>query len=72
MAASMNFNQLVVKLLADTKFRSAVAKDPTAALKAAKVKATKAQITALKGVDWANLEKVQNAFRAGVHPDSLS
>jgi hypothetical protein len=71
-AKSMNFNQLVTKLLADTRFRSAVQKNPAAALKSAKIKATSAQVSALKSVDWNSLEKVQNAFRAGLHPDSIS
>lgn len=72
MAASMNFSQLVTKLLADTRFRAAVEKNPAAALKKAKIKASKAQVAALKAVDWNSLERVQNAFRAGLHPDSFS
>lgn len=70
--ASMNFNHLVIKLLADPKFRAAVRKNPAAALKSARVKATKAQIAALKGVDWKSLAQVQTAFRAGLHPDTFS
>ena len=72
MAAAFNFNNLVLKMLADTDFRAAVQKNPAQALRSAGAKATRAQIAALKSVDWKSLEKVQDAFRAGVHPDSLS
>jgi hypothetical protein len=70
MAGPINFHSLVIKLLADPKFRMAVSKDPAKALRGAKVKATKAQIAALKGVDWKSLAKVEQAFRAGIHPDT--
>lgn len=70
MAAPINFHALVIKLLADPKFRVAVVKDPAKALRAAKVKATKSQIAALKEIDWASLAKVEQAFRAGMHPQT--
>ena len=72
MAAAFNFNNLVLKMLADNKFRAAVEKNPAQALRSVGAKATKAQVASLKAVNWASLEKVQDAFRAGVHPDSLS
>ena len=68
----IGFNQLVVKMLGDANFRAAVMKNPDAALKSIKVKATKQQIAALKGVDWTALEKVFTAFQKGVHANTFT
>jgi hypothetical protein len=68
----IGFNQLVVKMLGDANFRAAVMKNPAAALKSIKVTATKAQIAALKGVDWNGLEKVFQSFQKGVHPNTFT
>lgn len=68
----IGFNQLVVKMLGDAKFRAAVMKNPAAALKSIKVKATPAQIASLKAVDWKSLEKVFQSFQQGVHPNTFT
>ena len=68
----IGFNQLVVKMLGDAKFRAAVISNPAAALKSIRVKATKQQIAALKGVNWAGLEKVFQSFQRGVHPNTFT
>lgn len=68
----MGFNQLVVKMLGDAKFRAAVMKNPAAALKSIKVKATNQQVAALKGVNWTSLEKVFQSFQKGVHPNTFT
>lgn len=68
----IGFNQLVVKMLGDSRFRAAVIKNPAAALKSIKVKATAAQIAALKGVDWTGLERVFQSFQKGVHPNTFT
>ncbi len=71
MAAPLDFNHLVIRMLGDVKFRAAVVKNPEKALRSIKAKPTKQQIAALKAVDWASLDKVFAAFRAGMLPDSL-
>ncbi len=72
MAAPLDFNHLVIRMLGDAKFRLALIKNPEKALRAIKAKPTKQQIAALKAVDWTSLEKVFNAFKAGMHPDTFS
>lgn len=72
MASRMTFHQLVIKMLGDTKFRSAVIRDPEKALTSVGANPTKKQIDALKGVDWSEVEKVMAAFSSGMHPDTLS
>lgn len=72
MAAPVSFNHLVIKMLGDVKFRAALMKNPEKALRSIKAKPTRQQVAALKGVDWASLEKVFNAFKSGVHPDTFS
>ena len=72
MASRMTFHQLVVKMLGDTKFRNAVIRDPEKALTSIGANPTKKQIAALKGVDWNEVEKVMQAFSAGMHPDTIS
>ena len=72
MAAPVDFNHLVVKMLGSVKFRLAVMKDPEKALRSIKFKPTKQQVASLKEVDWNSLNKVFQAFRAGMHPDTIS
>lgn len=72
MAAPLDFNHLVIRMLGNAKFRAALIRNPEKALKSIKAKPTKQQITALKAVDWTSLEKVFNAFKAGMHPDTFS
>ncbi|HET9513943.1 MAG TPA: Os1348 family NHLP clan protein [Gemmatimonadales bacterium] len=68
----IGFNQLVVKMLGDATFRAAVMKNPAAALRSIRVKATARQIAALKAVDWASLERVFQSFQKGVHPNTFT
>lgn len=68
----IGFNQLVVKMLGDPAFRTALMKNPTKALRSIKVKATRQQIAALEAVDWAQLERVFQAFQRGVHPNTFT
>jgi len=68
----IGFNQLVVKMLGDARFRAAVMKNPAAALKSIKVKATKQQVAALQGVNWTSLERVFQSFQKGVHPNTFT
>lgn len=72
MAAPLDFNHLVIRMLGDAKFRAALIKNPERALRAISARPTKQQVAALKAVDWKSLEKVFNAFKAGMHPDTFS
>ena len=68
----MTFQQFVTKMLNDQNFRTAIAKDPEAALKAAGVHSSPKLVEALKGVNYAQLAKVATAFGTGVSPDTAS
>lgn len=72
MAAPVDFNHLVIRMLGDVKFRVALMKNPDKALRSIGAKPTKQQIAALKSVDWSSLNKVFNAFKSGMHPDTFS
>ena len=72
MAAPLDFNHLVIRMLGDVKFRNALVKNPEKALRGIKVKPTALQIAALEAVDWTSLERVFNAFKQGTHPDTFS
>lgn len=72
MAKSFTVHQLVIKTLGDVKFRTAIIANPEKALRSIGVKPTKAQIAALKSVDWPNLERVYQSFQAGIHPDTFT
>lgn len=70
--AALDFNHLVIRMLGDAKFRAALIKNPEKALQSIKAKPTKQQLAALKAVDWSSLERVFNAFKSGMHPDTFS
>lgn len=72
MAAPLDFNHLVIRMLGNARFRAALVKNPEKALKSIKAKPTRQQIAALKAVDWDSLNKVFNAFKKGMHPDTFS
>lgn len=72
MAKPFTIHQLVLKMLGDVKFRTAVMKNPEKALKSIKAKPTKQQIAALKAVDWKSMERVYTSFQQGVHPDTFT
>ncbi len=72
MAAPLDFNQLVIRMLGDVKFRVALTKNPEKALRGIGAKPSKQQLAALKAINWTSLEKVFNAFRAGVHPATFT
>ena len=70
MAAPLDFNHLVIRMIGDVKFRAALIKNPEKALKSIGAKPSKQQIAALKAVDWNAMQKVFLAFKAGMHPDT--
>ena len=72
MAAPLDFNQLVIRMLGDVKFRVAMVKNPEKALRGIGAKPTKQQLAALNAMNWSSVEKVFTAFKAGVHPATFT
>jgi hypothetical protein len=68
----MTFQQFVSKMANDQKFRVAVSEDPEKALTAAGMKPSAQIVSALKGVNYAQLDKVAAAFGHGAAPDTMS
>jgi hypothetical protein len=63
--ADMNFQQFIDRMMADRDFRTAMRKDPEAALKANGVEPTEQMVTALKAFNYDQVSAVQKAFARG-------
>ena len=61
---AMRFEKLVTKVMKNKKFRDALKKNPTTALKKVGVTATPKLHRAIKSLNWSSINKVNQHYKA--------